>query len=515
MASRYTTMRRTLGLAGTTVNAMALIAPGAFLWITYQLQAAQVAPGSGQTTALDMWPGILFALAVAFLTAVSYSELARIFPDGGTGSCYYFAEKAFTDKLQARHRRWARSAKLLTGWAAHLFYWVYPGVMVAFMAVLVSYVAGQFGMAVGVPAQMALAIVFALGIGYIAIRGVTGSTLASLFVNVIQITALVGFSALAIAFRLTSPNPSEFVFPDVGTVLLPKDFAHVLSQATIALFLLVGFESATAFGAEAKNPRRDIPKAVMLSLAIQGLFCYVLEYFAANLALSTRLTAVDATGATVTGLQAAAASSAPIGDLLLLVGDSMVRGLGIALMLSTAFAVMLSMLGTTLSAMNTGIRITYAMAQDAEMPELLGLLHNRYATPHRAGMAMAVVSAIIGCIGVLSVVTLTGITLASNLGTLVLYALTCLWTLVAFADRPDYNVYKHLLFPGLGLLANLLILAMIFGRGLSGSGTPQAESLIALGIGGLWAVASMVYVFISNRRNGRGLFSLPTRSPLG
>ena len=79
----------------------------------------------------------LDALGVAFLTAVSYSELARIFPDGGTGSCYYFAEKAFTDKLQARHRRWARSAKLLTGWAAHLFYWVYPGVMVAFMAVLV------------------------------------------------------------------------------------------------------------------------------------------------------------------------------------------------------------------------------------------------------------------------------------------------------------------------------------------------------------------------------------------
>ncbi len=43
-------MRPTLGLTGVTVNAMALIAPGAFLWITYQMQAAQAAPGGAGTT---------------------------------------------------------------------------------------------------------------------------------------------------------------------------------------------------------------------------------------------------------------------------------------------------------------------------------------------------------------------------------------------------------------------------------------------------------------------------------
>ena len=35
-------------------------------------------------------------------------------------------------------------------------------------------------------------------------------------------------------------------------------------------------------GEEAKNAKRDIPKAVILSLVIQGGFCYLLEYFAAN-----------------------------------------------------------------------------------------------------------------------------------------------------------------------------------------------------------------------------------------
>src|SRR5471032_2339539 len=43
----------TLGLLGATVNAMALIAPGAFLWITYQLQAAATVP-SGASCASDM-----------------------------------------------------------------------------------------------------------------------------------------------------------------------------------------------------------------------------------------------------------------------------------------------------------------------------------------------------------------------------------------------------------------------------------------------------------------------------
>ena len=74
-----------LGLLGATMNAMALIAPGAFLWITYQLQAAATAP-NGASVASDIWAGIVVALIVAFLTALSYSELARIYPEAGFAS---------------------------------------------------------------------------------------------------------------------------------------------------------------------------------------------------------------------------------------------------------------------------------------------------------------------------------------------------------------------------------------------------------------------------------------------
>src|SRR5947209_295408 len=235
-------MRPTLGLTGVTVNAMALIAPGAFLWITLQIQAAQTVPGGG-VTALDMWPGIVFALILAFFTAMSYSELARAYPEAGSGSCYYFAEKAFVDKVEIKHQRWARIAKLVTGWAAHLFYWVYPGVMVAFMAILLSYILGQFGIDVGVPAQMVIAVLFALLVGSIALRGVNGSTMTALVINVIQLVALVGFSALAIWYRVANPDQAEFVHPSAASIVLPKNLISVLMQSTVPLLILVGFRS--------------------------------------------------------------------------------------------------------------------------------------------------------------------------------------------------------------------------------------------------------------------------------
>ncbi|HWU37097.1 MAG TPA: hypothetical protein VN203_05560, partial [Candidatus Acidoferrum sp.] len=197
---------RTLGLTGVTVNAMALIAPGAFLWITYQLQAAATAP-DGSSVASDIWPGIVFALVLAFLTAVSYAELARLYPEAGFGSCYYFAERAFLDKEEREHHKWARLAKIVTGWAAHLFYWVYPGVMVAMMATLIGYMYSQFtGGTLSNTALTIIAVVFAILTGYIAYRGISGSTVTAFLINVIQLITLIGFSAAAIVYRMLNPQ---------------------------------------------------------------------------------------------------------------------------------------------------------------------------------------------------------------------------------------------------------------------------------------------------------------------
>src|ERR1700731_1198262 len=117
MAEEQKKMGPTLGLTGVTVNAMALIAPGAFLWITFVQQAGYAFPSG-----MAMWAGIFVALMLAYATAISYSELAKLYP--GAGSSYLFAEQAFLNKTSAD--RFARTAKFVIGWAGQLFSRVFP-----------------------------------------------------------------------------------------------------------------------------------------------------------------------------------------------------------------------------------------------------------------------------------------------------------------------------------------------------------------------------------------------------
>ena len=51
----------------------------------------------------------------------------------------------------------------------------------------------------------------------------------------------------------------------------------VFIQATVAILILVGFESVTAMSGEAKNAKRDVPIAVIVSLLVQGVICYFLS----------------------------------------------------------------------------------------------------------------------------------------------------------------------------------------------------------------------------------------------
>ncbi len=271
-------MQRTLTLTGITVNAMALIAPGAFLWTTFQIQASQ----KGGKTAADMWTGLFCALVLALLTAYSYSELARIYPDAGTGSSYYFAEAALLDKESPEHQARARVAKLSIGWISHLYYWLYPAIMVGFMGILFGYIyTTAFHHTLTYIPQAGAAVILALICGYIAYRGVSGSTMASIVINVIQITTLTLVSILFIAYRIGHGH-EVWALKNAGAVVIPHSFIHVIYQSTIAILLLVGFESVTALGAEALKPETDIKKGILLSLIIQGGVCYLFEYFAAN-----------------------------------------------------------------------------------------------------------------------------------------------------------------------------------------------------------------------------------------
>src|SRR5579872_822724 len=161
-------MKPTLGLTGLTMNAMALIAPGAFLWLTFYIQATT------GVTAPSMWLGIFVALLLCLATAFCYAELAKLYP--GTGSSYYFAEQSFLNHDKAWP--YARLSKFIVGWGSHLYYWIYPGVMVAVTGVFIGYVVGTLwpnfmnASNPGPVFMMVVGAIFAVGVAYIAHRGV-------------------------------------------------------------------------------------------------------------------------------------------------------------------------------------------------------------------------------------------------------------------------------------------------------------------------------------------------------
>jgi amino acid transporter len=639
------TPKKTLGLTGLTSNAMALIAPGAFLWLTIGGQFLTGAPAAG----MSMWFGILFALLLCLATAVAYAELSKLYP--GAGSSYFFAEQAFLSKKQAF--KMARVSKFVVGWASHLYYWVYPGVMVGVTAMIAGYMIGQidshfstgshFSSSTPSPIFMwVFCIFFSFGVAYIAYRGVVGSTGVGVAINTTQIIALLIFSVMAIHHRTSHPegstmwvldstgtpsqynqdtmpdpaNPPKMIadpdhpgqqkvdpanpggtipkvkksdgttpvwvyaaadgtvvptddegVPKVPTakpqlatisyqngittdpatgiqtfnfhetaksVIAPHKAGYVVIQACIAILILVGFESVTSMGEEAINAKRDIPRAVILSLVIQGGFCYLFEYFAANYYLNSNYTAV--TGG---------ASSAPIGDIMQLVGASVFGSAngGWWFMMIEACTVFLALIGTTLSCINTGARVTYAMGRDEEMGAHFGILHGKNATPHRAIWVLASLSAVLGILTVMfwfcgpgalpdSAIdalpknffykvgifhnalatkipqSFLAITLISNFGTFLLYMMSCIIALVAFHEHHMHNIIKHKLIPIFGLLANLLCMVFylvgpIPGWKYSVAGMSWKEPYCALTVAALWGIYGAIYFLVGSKKTGK------------
>ena len=581
-------MQPTLGLTGLTMNAMALIAPGAFLWLTFVAQA------TAGNTAPAMWIGIFFAVLLCLATAVCYAELSKLYP--GTGSSYYFAEQSFLNHATA----WpfARLSKFIVGWGSHLYYWIYPGVMVGVMGILCGYLVGTLWpsfMSASNPGpmfMMVVAIATSFGVAYIAYRGVNGSTAVNIAINVVQISALLVFSVMALGYRMNHPPgteawqfdsmsgdaytyefttekqtvngqstdvivrdaagvpkpkldaagkpvPFKIAYPErddkgnfqshpsAGSVVGIHNIGWLLVQATIAILILVGFESVTSMGGEARNAKRDIPIAVIVSLLVQGVFCYLIEYFAANYFLSSGYPMTTATG-----------SAAPIGDMMIVVGNAILgAGHGRAFMLIEAFTVFLAIIGTTLSCINTGARVTYAMGKDQELPDHLGTLHAANLTPHRAIWTLATISAVVGCLtvsnlfgdaGALTDATIKGlpqgfwssfgylshdamaalpnsllaVTLCSNFGTFLLYMLSCVTCIVGYHNHPNYKPVRHLFIPVFGVLANLACMLAYLVLPFMGIGT-KPEPFTALGVAAVWAIYGGIYFVRSSKASGR------------
>ena len=488
-------MKKTLSLTGLTINAMALIAPGAFLWLNYQAQAAQVDP-SGVSTAPDIWFGLFIALVLSFLTAASYAWLARRYPDAGTGSSYYFAQRALLDRGSSNRR--ARDAKFIVGWLSHLYYWVYPGVMVAFMGFFVTYILQTVGFPITTLEQIAIVVVFAVVVGFIAFRGIQGSTRTNLIINIVQLAMLIGVTALALTYRFINPQHVTFYYSNPLSVVIPNNMSHVLFQASLAILVLVGFESITALTSEAKNPK-DVPRAVILSLVIQGAFAYLLGFYGIQAWINSKYT-----------FGMAAASSGPLGDIVRISTNALFGGGGFVIMLIVAAAVAAAVLGTTLACLNTGVRVTYAISRDTEVPQPLGKLNPRYGTPAIGTWVLTLVSALIGAFGVLSLRNLTAIMLLSNFGTFLLYGVTCIIAVVALS-RERRSILTKYIIPIAGFAANMIMMGAVVWLGVIGGGDTQWAAFVAIAITAIWMAIGLAYFALNSRSKQSNIFPFPGR----
>jgi len=331
----------------------------------------------------------------------------------------------------------------------------------------------------------------------------------------------------------TKESVTKFQYHNsAASVIAPHGFSFVIIQACIAILILVGFESVTSMGEEAKNAKRDIPRAVLLSLLIQGLVCYLIEYFAANYFLNNGYQISNALG-----------SAAPIGDMMVIVGTWLFgsAAAGKAFMLVQALTVLLALIGTTLSCMSTAARVTYAMGRDEEVPEHFGMLHGEKLTPHRAIWTLATISVVVAIGAIIfnfcgpaalsddivkalphnvwysfgiwshdfaasvpqSVVV---VTLVSNFGTFLLYMMTCLVAIVAFREHHTFNGFKHTFIPIFGILANLVCMLFYIVGPFFVPGMSPKEPFVALGIVVLWGLYGLVYFMRSSSKKGQSVF---------
>jgi len=229
-----------------------------------------------------------------------------------------------------------------------------------------------------------------------------------------------------------------------------------------------------------------------------------------------------------------------------IIGNTLLGGHGRAFMLIEAFTVFLALIGTTLSCINTGARVTYAMGRDEEVPEHFGILHGENLTPHRAIWVLATISAVVGAYGAIfyfaggsapddkTIATLPHdiwyslgmssnaslsslpnglllITLLSNFGTFLLYGLTNIICIVAFREHHEFSGFKHMVIPVFGAVANFACLAFYVIGPLEGLGSWK-EPIFAIILSFVWGLYGAIYFTRNSRRKGKAtvLVAKPT-----
>jgi amino acid transporter len=305
---------------------------------------------------------LVFALngVVTSFTALSYAELASAIPKSGGG--YAFVEEVFNDFVS-----------FLMGWMLWFAYMI-AGALYAlafapnftkFVRIYVSIPQATSVAVFGVKWQVIYASIAVLLFVVLNALSTEASGGAETIVTLIKIVVLVIFAA----FGITAAQASEF------DPLFTEGVAKILPAMGLTFIAFEGYDLITTVTEEVENPRKNIPRAIFISMIATIIIYLVVVYVAIG-----NLGAAELGRAGETGIEEAAHAFMPENIPVLKNGAAVI-----------AFGAVFS----TISALNAVIlassRIVFAMGRNRHMPQRLGQLHHRFGTPYTAVLASAAV----------------------------------------------------------------------------------------------------------------------------
>ncbi|EJM58364.1 APC family permease [Pseudomonas sp. GM48] len=399
-------LQRTLSLGSVVLFGIAYMTPIIVLG-TFGILA--------QSTAGMVPAAYLAALVAMFFTAMSYGRMASAFPVAG--SAYSYVRKAISPKLG-----------FIAGWAVLLDYLFLP---MAIWLIGAAYLNSAF------PAVPQWIWVLAF-IGITSAINIVGLKLANginALLMLVQFLVLIAFVALCVHYvggDASTPLWSIKPFFN-GDMQMPL----IMSGAAIACYSFLGFDAVSTLTEETRDPRRTIPRAIMLITLIGGLIFVGVSYFVQIAHPSFQFESVDS---------AAYEIARNIG------GDLFVSIFLIGLIVGQ-FA-------SGLSAQASGSRLLYAMGRDGVLPKaFFGTLHERFGTPINSILLCAVVALLALKLDV------TTSTSFINFGAFLAFSLVNLSVIFHYwiggEKKGLRELVLFLLFPFIGLAADLWLMVSL------------------------------------------------------
>ncbi|MFF2051218.1 APC family permease [Leifsonia sp. NPDC058194] len=289
------------------------------------------------------------ALVAMLFTALSYGAMARAFPV--SGSAYTYTQQTFGGHVG-----------FLTGWTLMLDYLFLP--MINFLLIGL-YLNTQFP---EVP-QWVFALASLLLVLVFNVLGITLVNKLNVAIVALSVLLVVVFAVLAIKELATNPSSDT---PSLIEPFLPGSggLGPIFAGAAVLALSFLGFDAVSTLSEEAKNPKRDIPRAILLTTLIGGAIFIVVSWLGALVFPDWHDFAnVDSAGV----------------DLMAKVGGTFL----------TSFFVAVYVVGAFGSGMTTQVsvsRIIYSMGRDKVLPGIFATLHPRFRTPWVAAVAVSIVS---------------------------------------------------------------------------------------------------------------------------